>query len=200
MKTLELSGNELTGEIPEELGSLAELAELRLSGNKLSGCVPQTLRAVEFNDLHDLGLPFCDVLLSDLSVSPGWLFPSFDPYNNEYTVAVGHSRVTVVPVNDHDGSVLFLDENDVTIPDADDTLPGHQVDFSSDVPAIRIRVVSEDGRATNTYTIADLGIRYDANEDGVIDRDEAVNAIVDYFDANITRDEVIGVIRLYFSS
>ena len=68
------------------------------------------------------------------------------------------------------------------------------------VPAIRIRVVSEDGRATNTYTIADLGIRYDANEDGVIDRDEAVNAIVDYFDANITRDEVIGVIRLYFSS
>ena len=60
--------------------------------------------------------------------------------------------------------------------------------------------MSEDGRATNTYTIADLGIRYDANEDGVIDRDEAVNAIVDYFDANITRDEVIGVIRLYFSS
>ena len=104
----------------------------------------------------------------------------------------------MVPVNDHDGSVLFLDENDVTIPDADDTLPGHQVDFSPDVPAIRIRVVSEDGRATNTYTIADLGVRYDVNENGVIDGSETMAAIADYIAGRIVKEEALGIVRLNF--
>ena len=78
-------------------------------------------------------------------------------------------------------------------------MAGQQVDFSADLPTIKIRVVSEDSLASHTYTIVDLGIRYDANENGVIDRDEAIAAIVDYFNDVISRDEAIGVIRLYFS-
>ena len=200
MNTLELSGNELTGEIPEELGSLAELAELRLSGNKMSGCVPQILRAVEFNDLHDLGLPFCDVLLSDLSVSPGWLFPSFDPYHTDYTVAVGHSRVAVVAVNDPGTYLVFFFENDVGVSDADASLAGIQFDFSADLSSIGITLVSKDGQATHTYTIADLGIRYDADENGVIDRSETTAAFADYFGGRIAKEEALGIVRLNFLS
>ena len=139
-------------------------------------------------------------MLSGLTTSPGSLVPSFDPSHTEYTIAVGRSRVTVAPAKDHNASIFFLDENGGAIADADAALGGHQFDFGPDLPAIRIRVVSDDGQATRIYTIADLGTRYDTNENGVIDRDEAVAAIVDYFNEVISRDEAIGVIRLYFST
>ena len=44
------------------------------------------------------------------------------------------------------------------------------------------------------------GHRYDANNNGVIDRDEVIAAIFDYFDDLISKDEVLGVTQLYFSS
>ena len=101
---------------------------------------------------------------------------------------------------DLDGSVLFLDKNDVTIPDADDTLPGHQFDFSPDLPALGITLVSKDGQATHTYTIADLGIRYDADENGVIDGSETTAAFADYLGGRIVKEEAIGIVRLNFLS
>ena len=54
-----LSSNQLTGEIPPELGSLTNLRRLYLSGNQLSGCIPEGLRDVENNDLGLLGLAYC---------------------------------------------------------------------------------------------------------------------------------------------
>jgi hypothetical protein len=39
---------------------------------------------------------------------------------------------------------------------------------------------------------------YDANEDGVIDKPEVVAAIIDYFDEEITKENVIAVIIKYF--
>ena len=200
LEELMLAQNQLTGSIPAALGDLPNLEYLYLSGNELTRCIPQALRDVRSNDLYRLGLPFCDVLLSALTISPGSLVPSFDPYDTYYTVSVGRSRVTVIPSNDHDASLHFLDENNVAIADADAALPGHQVDFSADVPAIKIRVVSQHGRFARTYTIADLGVRYDANNNGVIERDEVIEAIIDYFAGRITRDEAIGLVILYFSS
>ncbi len=197
---LMLADNQLTGEIPMELARLTNLERLSLSRNQLVGCIPGTLRQAAYNDLVNIGLPFCDTLLSSLTINPGSLFPLFDPNQTEYTIAVGRSRITVVPANDHDATILFLDESGDAIADADDTQPGYQVDFSTELPNIRIRVVSEDGLAFKTYMIADLGIRYDANESGVIDRDEVITAIKDYFDYSITRDETIAIIKLYFSS
>ncbi len=59
------------------------------------------------------------------------------------------------------------------------------------------------GRDTITVTISvanvDLGPR-DSNRDGEISRSEVVEAIIDYFDRRITKDEVIAVILLYFSA
>ena len=82
LRWLFLSENQLTGEIPKELGNLANLERLYLSENQLTGCIPYGLRHVVDNDLDELGLPFCDVLLSGLTVSPGSLVPQFDPVSN----------------------------------------------------------------------------------------------------------------------
>ena len=43
LRTLSLSGNQLTGPIPAELGSLAALDHLSLDGNQLSGPIPAAL-------------------------------------------------------------------------------------------------------------------------------------------------------------
>ena len=197
-----LSHNQLTGSIPTELASLSNLERLQLSDNQLTGCTPEGLRDVARNDFDDLGLPFCDVLLSGLTVSPGSLVPQFDPDRVDYSASVGLSpvSVTLIPTNDHNATFLFLDENDVEVADADNSVEGFQVEFGAGVPAIKIRVVSQDNQATHTYTITDLGNRYDVNDDRAIQRDEVITAIKDYFNDVITREETIEVIKLYFSS
>ena len=200
LATLNLGGNQLMGSIPTQLGSLSNLTHLYLNGNELTGCIHGSLRNTANHDLDKIGMPFCDGLLSGLTVSQGSLMPSFDHYHTDYSVAVGWSRITVVPAVDHNVSILILDKNGTAIADADDDLEGHQVDFSADIPAIKIRVVSEGGSATLTYTITDLGIRYDANKNGLIERDEVISAIIDYFADRISLEEVVALIDLYFSS
>ena len=46
-------------------------------------------------------------------------------------------------------------------------------------------------------SLGEIGDRYDADSNEVIHRDEVILAIQDYLDGQITRDEVIAVIRLY---
>lgn len=57
--SLDLSNNQLTGEIPEELGNPTYLGALYLSNNQLTGCVPATLQYA-LRDFPQLGLPWCD--------------------------------------------------------------------------------------------------------------------------------------------
>ena len=54
-----LSGNGLRGSIPKEFAFLTELSTLRLSGNQLTGCVPDALRQVPDSDLSGLNLSYC---------------------------------------------------------------------------------------------------------------------------------------------
>ena len=155
LETLDLSDNELDGRIPERLTSLVNLQFLRLGGNDFTGCIPQGLRDVASNDLASLGLPFCDVLLSGLTISPGVLTPRFEYGRTDYTAEVGVSRITVTPTNSHNATFmfLFLDENDAPIPDADGTLVGHQVELGNGVTTIGVKVLSQDAGASHTYTI-----------------------------------------------
>ena len=57
---LNLSQNRLSGEIPPELGNLANLEELSLGFNELRGCIPGALQDRLAMGISDLGgLPFC---------------------------------------------------------------------------------------------------------------------------------------------
>ena len=154
LEQLLLRENLLTGSIPESLGNLDNLQRLSLRQNQLDGCVPQGLRDVPSNDFDDLILQFCDVLLESLSISPGELIQSFNPYRTDYTALSSATRVTVTPVSEHDAVIEFLDRNQRRIADADTSLEGHQIDLGLGVTAIRVRVSSSDGLSINTYTIA----------------------------------------------
>ena len=45
-----------------------------------------------------------------------------------------------------------------------------------------------------------LGIPYDDDHDGAISKEEAIAAVIDYFNGRITKEEAIAIIILYFSS
>ena len=55
-----LSNNNLSGTIPEDLGKLTKLRNLKLGGNnQLTGCIPPELTEIHENDLEDLDLEIC---------------------------------------------------------------------------------------------------------------------------------------------
>ena len=153
LEVLDLRTNQLTGQIPVPLGILTNLKSVFLSSNELTGCVPASLREVTYNDLRRLGLPFCDVLLEALAVSPGSLIPAFDPLLTDYVALATTSLVTVTPVTEIGATVHFLDQNQNEIPDADGSTDGHQIDLATGVTTISVVVTSQDGLAHHTYTI-----------------------------------------------
>ena len=52
---------------------------------------------------------------------------------------------------------------------------------------------------TITVTDVDLGTAYDANHDERIDRDELLTAVADFFGGQVSREEVLLVVQLFFS-
>ena len=51
-----------------------------------------------------------------------------------------------------------------------------------------------------TVELPEIANRYDADENGLISRDEAIAAVNDFFSGDITRDQALEVIALYFDS
>ena len=158
LRWLTLHDNRLTGEVPTELGRLTNLQQLYISGNRFSGCVPTGLRGVSETDrthlLKDIGIPYCDVLLSGLSITSGTLSPQFDAYVTDYRAAARASRITVSPSGRHNATFEYLDGDDIVLADADRAQAGHQVNVPAGrVTTIKIKVTSSDGKASHTYTI-----------------------------------------------
>ena len=155
LEDLDLSGNRLEGEIPAALANLTDLESIYLSGgsNRFTGCIPSGLRRVDEHDLDELGIPFCDVALSGLTVSPGQLDEPFDSTQTSLSATVYQSRITVAPAVVERGSFEILDDGGNLIPDADAVTSGHQVDLSSDDETIRVRITSGSGRNSEIYTL-----------------------------------------------
>ena len=153
LETLHLGNNELYGRIPPELGKLTNLKSLWLAGNQFSGCVPDVLFDVPENYLSQSRIPSCGVVLNGLTISPGELVPPFDPAHTSYTAVVGQSQITITPTYGSNATLQILNQDGDALTDADSSLAGHQIDLDTDVTAINIRIVSQDGDGTQHYAI-----------------------------------------------
>ena len=152
LESLDLSDNNLSGEIPIEIGYLPRMDVVYLGGNNLSGCVPAEWRRVQ-GDLDELGLPYCDVALNDLTINPGRLSPEFEVSESRYTAEVPAYETTITPANYQGASFQFLDAGGNVLTDADAGRPGHQVQVTAATTTVTILVTSRDGREDGSYTI-----------------------------------------------
>ena len=145
-----------------------------------------------------------DATLSTLSLS-NVDFGTFDSTTTSYTgqVANGVTETTVTPTANQSGASYVVMLEGVEDEDG-------EISLAVGSNLITIEVTAEDDSTTQTYSVTvtrapesnrdRLRNPYDANADGTIDGDEAIAAVIDYFDGYITSDEVIEVIILYFSS
>ena len=150
-----------------------------------------------------------DATLRALTLS-GMDFGIFDSTTTSYTTTVVNSvsQTTVNATVNHSGASHVIKLGGVT--DADGIVP---LSVGSNV--VTVVVTAEDGSTSQTYTVTvtrgglpteeteeemeqRLRVLYDANENGAIDKDEVITAIIDYlFDELITKDEVLVVINMY---
>ena len=146
-----------------------------------------------------------DATLNGLTLS-GVDFGTFASGTTSYTASVANSvsQTTVTPTVNHSGASYVIKLDGVT--DADGT-----VSLSVGSNVIAVEVTAEDDSTTQTYTVTvtregltteeterRMRVQYDANENGAIDPDEVITAVIDYFDGLITGDEVLAVVKMYF--
>ncbi len=79
----------------------------------------------------------------------------------------------------------------VSVTDGKNAGGGNLADID-DTITVAITVTSE--------SMSDLAAKYDADEDGLISRDEALAALADFRSGDLTREEALEVIALYFES
>ena len=90
------------------------------------------------------------------------------------------------------GATTTLDFEDPDNPDHEYQVTVTATDPSGASATIAVTIVVTD------LSLGESGDTYDTDHDELIDRDEVIQAVHDYFDDLITRDEVIAVVRLYF--
>ena len=70
--------------------------------------------------------------------------------------------------------------------------------------AFTVNLTATDSAGFGAIIIVDIEVieptlsPYDLNDNGVIERDEVIEAVADYFAGEIEKDEVIELIKLYF--
>ncbi len=97
-----------------------------------------------------------DVMLSSLSLSEGTLNPVFSVSTTNYTATVGNevSQITVTVTKNHGSATLvYLDENDNTLTDADESTEGFQVNLVVGTNIIKVKVTAQDDVTTQTCIV-----------------------------------------------
>ena len=203
LSLLDLHDNQLTESISSELGNLSNLRALFLGGNQLTGCIPAALQDVEFNDLDDVGLPFCapqapgapTVSVTATATpmvridSPILVTATFSEPVNGFTV----SDVTVV-----NGDVSNFSGSDGDSVFTFDVTPNAIGDVTVDIAA-GVADDSDDNGNTAAAQLT-LGLPYDDDGDGAISATEVLMAVADYFNDRLSAQHVLQVVALYFAS
>ena len=102
-----------------------------------------------------------DATLSGLELDDGngtavALSPGFSSETTSYTASVANSvsRITLTETpSDANAWVDYLDGDDTALTDLDTGKPGHQVDLVAGENTIQVKVTTEDGTTTQTYTV-----------------------------------------------
>ena len=90
------------------------------------------------------------------------------------------------------GATTTLDFEDPGNPDHEYQVTATATDPSGASASVTVTI------AVTNLSLGEAGDTYDIDHNEMIDRDEVIQAVHDYFDDLITRDEVIAVVRLYF--
>ncbi len=173
----------------------------------LSARTEYTIRVLATKDNADDGPPSSEVtgipafrptdaMLISLSISDGALDPAFAAGTTRYAALVANavSSITVTPVTSHpDATVAYLDAGDQPLADADATTDGHQVNLRVRENTIQVKVTSEDGTATRTYTLVvtrrgatDVCVRTARVRDAILAAISGVDACADVTEAHLS--------------
>ena len=115
------------------------------------------------------------------------------------TYTLGGTDMASFDINDATGQLMTMAALDFEDPADADTDNAYEV-----------TVTASDGNTADdvtiavTITVTDMGLAdsYDANEDGMIDGTEVLNAVEDYFNdvSGIDSERILDIVELYFSS
>ena len=78
------------------------------------------------------------------------------------------------------------------------------LDYEADKNVYEVTVTATDSLGLSatvamTITVTNVGVGpYDVNKNEAIERDEVIAAVVDYFADDITKEEAVAVVQLYF--
>ena len=199
LRMLSLRSNHLTGTVPTSLVRLANLERLYLSQNQLTGCIPSALQNVADNDLADLALPFCvspSVTVSASSSGVPVRINSPIPATATFSEPVSGFTVGDITVtNGSAGNFVGSDGDSVyTFDVAPNAIGTVTVDVAGDV------AVDTEGNGNTAAIQLSLGFPYDDDNDGAINGIEVLNAVRDYFRGLLTGQQILEIVRLYFSS
>ena len=133
--------------VPSTWVSAANVLMMRLKGLLDYPETDPTLSSLEFEDLD--GNP--------VALDPGF---EFDTFAYAASVPSGVHQITVETTLGYPPSLSsvgasfeYLDADDAAIADADDDIGGHQVALAEGDNTIKVKVTSEDGNETETYTV-----------------------------------------------
>ena len=136
-----------------------------------------------------------DAALAGLSLSDGKLDPVFAATTASYTATVANSvsSVTITLVTRNlNATVTYLDEDDQELTDADGITGGQQINLRLGENTIKVRVTSEDGTNTQTYTLvvtrddaADVCSRTEQVQEAILETMAAIEACNEVTEAQL---------------
>ena len=115
------------------------------------------------------------------------------------TYTLGGTDMASFAIDDTTGQLMTMAALDYEAPADADTDNAYEVTVTASDGN-----TAADATIAVTITVTDIGLAdsYDANEDGMIDGDEVLDAVEDYFNdvSGIDSDRILDIVELYFSS